>query len=291
EKDAPHGITETRILFTDAPADKAERGKLTDAEIAQRVEAYVDKMAAADLFSGTVLLAHDGKPFFTKARGLASKAFNVPNRLDTKFNLGSMNKMCTAVAVAQLAQQGKLAFEDLLKNNRPDYPKKKPAGKITTHQLLTHTSGLGDYFTDKFMETSKDRFRTIQDFFPLFVDKPLTGEPGKAFRYSNAGFMVLGAVVAKVSGEDYFEYVRNHIYKPAGMANTDAYEMDRDTPNLAIGYTQGHMAEPGEPEGLRNNLFMHVVKGGPAGGGFSTVEDLTRFAVALQNGKLLDKKH
>jgi CubicO group peptidase (beta-lactamase class C family) len=202
-----------------------------------------------------------------------------------------MNKMFTAVAVAQLAQQGKLAFDDPLLKHLPDYPNQEIAGKITIHQLLTHTSGLGDYFTDKFMQTSKDRYRTIQDFFPLFVDKPLTGEPGKEFRYSNAGFMVLGAVVAKVSGEDYFDYVRNHIYKPAGMVNTDAYEMDRDTPNLAIGYTQGGMAGPGEPEGPRNNLFLHVVKGGPAGGGFSTVEDLTRFAAALQNGKLLDKKH
>jgi CubicO group peptidase (beta-lactamase class C family) len=291
EKDAPHGITETRITFTDAPVDKSEHGKLTDAEIAQRVEAYVGKMAAADLFSGTVLLARDGKPFLTKACGLASRAFSAPNRLDTKFNLGSMNKMFTAVAVAQLAQQGKLTFDDPLIKHLPDYPNKEIAGKITIHQLLTHTSGLGDYFTDKFMETSKDRFRTIQDFFPLFVDKPLAGEPGKEFRYSNAGFLVLGAVVAKVSSENYFDYVRNHIYKPAGMVNTDAYEMDRDTPNLAIGYTQGHMAGPGEPEGLRNNLFLHVVKGGPAGGGFSTVEDLARFAAALQNGKLLDKKH
>lgn len=290
EKDAPHGIIEARIMFTDAPADKAERGKLSDPEIAQRIEAYVDKMAAADLFSGTVLVARDGKPFCTKSCGLASRAFNAPNRLDTKFNLGSMNKMFTAIAVAQLAQQGKLAFDDLLIKHLTDYPNKEIAGKITIHQLLTHTSGLGDYFTDKFMETSKDRFRTIKDFFPLFVDKPLTGEPGKAFRYSNAGFMVLGAVVAGVSGEDYFDYVRNHIYKPAGMINTDAYEMDHDTPNLAIGYTQ-EMAGPGEPEGPKNNLFLHVVKGGPAGGGFSTVEDLLRFDIALRSGKLLDKKH
>src|SRR5262245_61945307 len=291
EKDAPHGITETRNLFTDVPADKAEHGKLEDTEIARLVEAYVDKLAAADLFSGTVLLARDGKPFYTKAWGLASKAFNVPNRLDTKFNLGSMNKMFTAVAVAQHAQQGKLEFADLLVKHLPDYPNKEIAGKITIHQLLTHTSGLGDYFTDKFMETSKDRLRTIQDFFPLFVEKPLTGEPGKAFRYSNAGFMVLGAVVERVSGENYFDYVRNHVYKPAGMINTDAYEMDRDTPNLAIGYTQGRMGGPSASEGPKNNLFLHVVKGGPAGGGFSTVEDLLRFDIALRNGKLLDKKH
>jgi CubicO group peptidase (beta-lactamase class C family) len=222
---------------------------------------------------------------------LASRAFQAPNRLDTKFNLGSMNKMFTAVAVAQLAQQGKLAFDDPLIKHLPDYPNQEIAKKITIHQLLTHTSGLGDYFTDKFMETSKDRFRTIKDFFPLFVDKPLTGEPGKAFRYSNAGFMVLGAVVERVSGENYFDYVRNHVYKPAGMINTDAYEMDRDTPNLAIGYTQGHLPDTGAAEGLRNNLFLHVVKGGPAGGGFSTVEDLLRFDIALRTGKLLDKKH
>ena len=291
ERDAPHGITEMRIQFTDAPTDKAEHGKLTDTEIARRVGAYVDRLTAADLFSGKVLLARDGKPFYTKACGLASKAFNVPNRLDTKFNLGSMNKMFTAVAVAQLAQQGKLAFDDVLVKHLPDYPNKEVASKITIHQLLTHTSGLGDYFTDKFMETSKDRYRRIQDFFPLFVDKPLTGEPGKAFRYSNAGFMVLGAVIEKVSGENYFDHVRKHIYKPSGMSNTDAYEMDRDTPNLAIGYTQGRMGGSGAADGPRNNLFLQVVKGGPAGGGFSTVEDLLRFDIALRNGKLLGKRH
>src|SRR5262249_23245099 len=120
EKDAPHGITETRIMFTDSPADKPEHGKVADAEIARRVAADVDNLAAGDLLWGTVLLAREGKPFYTKACGLASKAFNVPNRLDTKFNLGSMNKMFTAVAVAQLAQQGKLAFEDLLVKHLPD---------------------------------------------------------------------------------------------------------------------------------------------------------------------------
>jgi D-alanyl-D-alanine carboxypeptidase len=122
------------------------------------------------------------------------------------------------------------------------------------------------------------------------VDKPLEFEPGKKFRYSNAGFMVLGAVIEKVSGQTYFDYVREHVYQPAGMVNTDAYEMDYDTPNLAIGYTkQG--AKSGHPGGRKNNLFMHVVKGGPAGGGFSTVEDLFRFDVALRTHRLLDAKH
>jgi CubicO group peptidase (beta-lactamase class C family) len=261
---------------------------LTDQEIVQKLEAYLSKEAGSDRFSGAALLARDGAPLFAKAYGLASKAWNVPNRIDTKFNLGSMNKMFTAVAIARLAQEGKLAFTDPLIKHLPDYPNKEVAEKVTLHHLLTHTSGIGDYFTKKFMETSKDRFRAIRDYFPLFVDKPLEFEPGKKFRYSNAGFMVLGAVIEKVSGQNYFDYVREHVYQAAGMVNTDAYEMDYDTPNLAIGYTRQGAKSSGGP---KNNLFMHVVKGGPAGGGFSTAPDLSRFALALRTHRLLDSKH
>ncbi len=123
----------------------------------------------------------------------------------------------------------------------------------------------------------------------LFVDKPLSFEPGSKYRYSNAGFMVLGGVVQRVSGEDYFDYVRAHVYAPAGMKDTDAFELDHDPPNLAIGYTADRDApdQPLVPGKLRNNLYMHVVKGGPAGGGFSTVGDLIAFGDAFLHGKLL----
>ena len=265
-------------------------GNLSDQEIVTKLEEFLGKEASADRFSGAVLFAREGTPLFSKAYGLANKANGVPNRVDTKFNLGSMNKMFTAVAIAQLAEAGKLSFTDPLVKHLPDYPNKDVAEKVTLHHLLTHTSGIGDYFTQKFMETSKDRFRTIRSYFPLFVDKPLEFEPGKKFRYSNAGFMILGAVVEQVSGQNYFEYVREHIYRPAGMVNTDAYEMDYDTPNLAIGYTRQGV-KSGTPGGRKNNLYMHVVKGGPAGGGFSTVEDLLRFDVALRTHRLLDAKH
>jgi CubicO group peptidase (beta-lactamase class C family) len=291
EPKPPHRIVQVAIDLADEPEDAAAHGRLTDAQIAARLQEYVDRLAAADRFSGTVLVAHDGKPIFTAARGLASRAFGVPNRLDTRFNLGSMNKMFTAVAVAQLAQQGKLSFDDPLIKHLPDYPDKEVARKVTLHHLLTHTSGLGNYFTDKYRETSKDRFRAVADYFPLFVGKPLEFEPGARFSYSNTGFMVLGAVIEKVSGQDYFEYVREHVYRPVGMVGTDAYEMDHDTPNLAIGYTS-EVPESGKlGSRKKNNLFLHVVKGGPAGGGFSTVEDLLRFATALTGHKLLDEKH
>ena len=175
-------------------------------------------------------------------------------------------------------REGRLAFTDPVGKHLPDYPNKAVAEKVTLHHLLTHTSGVGDYFNDKYVKAAKDRFRTVRDFFPLFVDKPLEFEPGTRFRYSNAGFMILGAVIEKVSGQNYFDYVRDHVYKPAGMADTDAYEMDQDTPNLATGYRRINLQGQSEVGPRRNNLFLHVFKGGPAGGGFSTAEDLIRFA-------------
>jgi CubicO group peptidase (beta-lactamase class C family) len=265
--------------------------KLSEAEMLKSLDEYIKKLVAADAFSGTVLVARNGSAIFTGAYGLASMAYKAPNRIDTKFNLGSMNKMFTAVAVCQLAEQGKLAFTDPIGKHLTEYTNKAVADKVTIDHLLTHSSGIGDYFNEKFMEASRDRFRKIKDYFPLFVDKPLEFEPGTKFRYSNAGFMVLGAIVEKVSGQDYFDYVREHIYKPAGMINTDAYELDRDTPNLAVGYTsEGEKSGP-EDSSRRNNVFMHVIKGGPAGGGYSTVEDLLRFDVALRQHKLLSAKY
>src|SRR5262249_51643632 len=155
---------------------------------------------------------------------------------------------------------------------------------------LTHTSGLSDYFGNEFMKSSRDRFRKIDDFLPLFVNKPLEFEPGKRFRYSNAGFMVLGGIVERISGQNYFDYVREHIYRPAGMNNTDCYELDQETPNLAVGYTRGRPGAGGKSKVWKNNIFLHVIKGGPAGGGYSTAEDLVAFATALRTHKLLSPK-
>lgn len=255
---------------------------ISEAALIRQVKAYVGQLVAEEKFSGALLIAKAGQPILTQAFGLASIAHQTPNRIDTKFNLGSMNKMFTAVAIAQLAEQGKLAFNDPIAKHLPDYPNQAVATKVTIHHLLTHTSGLADYFNDKFMEASRARFRTVQDFFPLFVDEPLQFAPGSRWAYSNSNFIVLGAIIEAVSGQAYFDYVREQIYQPAGMINTDAYELDHEIPNLATGYTRA----PGESE-WRNNLFEHVIKGGPAGGGYSTVEDLLRFAQALTEHRLL----
>ena len=245
----------------------------------------VDVLVAADVFSGAVLVAKDGMPLLTLARGLASSGYNVPNRIDTKFNIGSMNKMFTGVAIVQLAEQGKLAFDDSVGTYLPDYPS-AVANTVTIHQLLTHTSGLGSYFNARF-EAALARVRTVQDFLALFRDDPLSFEPGARFQYSNAGYIVLGAIIEAVSGSDYYDYVRAHIYGPAGMVNTDAYELDRDVPNMAIGYTHRSPDWLFDPGPRRNILFRQGLRGGPAGGGYSTVEDLLCFATALHTHRLL----
>src|SRR4029079_18801807 len=130
-------------------------------------------------------IAKDGKPVFQNAYGLASKAYNVPNRIETKFNLGSMNKMFTAVAVAQLVERGKLSFDDTVGKVLPDYPNREVAEKVKIHHLLTHTSGLDDYFTPPFFESSRERFRAVKDHLPLFVNQPLKFQPGERWSYSN----------------------------------------------------------------------------------------------------------
>lgn len=125
----------------------------------------------------------------------------------------------------------------------------------------------------------------MNDYKPLVRGDQLSFTPGKRFQYSNTGMLLLGVVIEEVSKQNYFEYVRENIYKPAGMLNTDSYEMDQPIENLAIGYVQ----TKDNTFGWENNLYKHVIKGGPAGGGFSTVRDLHKFSLALINAKLISK--
>ncbi|HJT55625.1 MAG TPA: serine hydrolase domain-containing protein [Ktedonobacteraceae bacterium] len=262
---------------------------MQESETINDLSTFLEQLAANDEFSGAVLVARNTTPLFKHAYSLASRVFNIPNRLDTKFNLASMNKMFTGVAIAQLAEQGKLTFSDTIEKYLPEYPK-AVAEKVTIHQLLTHTSGMGSYWNKRF-DATWATLRTVQDFLALFIDDPLAFEPAEQWQYSNAGFIVLGAIIEQVSGQTYFDYVREHIYRPANMVNTDAYEMDHPPANIAIGYTHTGLEGETKPGFRKNNLFLHIVKGGPAGGGYSTVEDLLNFSIALQEHRLLTKEY
>ncbi|MDQ2715310.1 MAG: beta-lactamase family protein [Chloroflexota bacterium] len=263
---------------------------MNEIHVLKEFQATLDQLVEADEFSGAVLVARDQTILFQQAYGMANQSDQIPNRIDTRFNLASMNKMFTAVAVVQLAEQGKLAFGDPVSAYLLEYPR-EIAEKVTIHHLLTHTSGLGwlwtkHFWNERFVEV-RAHLRTVNDFLPLFRDEPLTFEPGEKFQYSNAGFVVLGSIIEHVSGQDYFTYVREHIYEPAGMHNTDAYDLDRSLPNQAIGYTHLNRNLEREAGPRRSNLFQWVVKGGPSGGGFSTVEDLFNFSLAIRSYQLL----
>jgi len=288
EPKGEHKLLGIRIENTEPPPDP-DLPKLTEVQVLDSLEAYLAEQAKADEFSGTVLVAKDGRVLYEKAFGLANKEFAVPNRVDTKYNLGSINKFLTKIAIGQLVQEGKLSFDDTLGKILPDYPNPDARGKVTIRHLLTMTSGIGDFFGEEYEATPKDRIRSIRDYLPLFAGKPLAFEPGTQRKYSNGGYVVLGAVIEKITGGSYYEYVREHITKPAGMEDTDFFEADAPTPNLATGYTRGEEGRKDSP--WRNNIYTRPARGSSAGGGYSTAPEMLKFSQALKANKFLTPEY
>jgi CubicO group peptidase (beta-lactamase class C family) len=276
----PAMVTDRDLRPTATPKS-ALPARMSAARLAEDLDAKLTRLAAADKFSGAVLIAKDGRAVFQKAYGYADRETKTPNNLETRFRLGSMNKMFTSVAVAQLVEAGKLKYTDTLARVLPDYPNKEVAQKITVHQLLTHTSGLGDIFGPEF-DRRKNELREIRDYLSLFADKPLRFEPGSGWSYSNAGFIVLGLVIEKLSGQSYYDYVQKHIYDRAGMKLSGSFPKTDKIQNLAVGYMKG-----GPSGQLAPNWETLPWRGMSAGGGDSTVGDLLRFSEALRGHKLL----
>jgi D-alanyl-D-alanine carboxypeptidase len=253
---------------------------------AKEIDRHAIHLTDIGQFSGVVLVAKNDKIILDKAYGLADQTFKVPNDTVTRFCIGSMNKMFTSVAIGQLVEAGKLSFTDTLAKVLPDYPNQAIAKKITIAQLLTHTSGLGDFFKEEFL-THRDKYIALRSYLPIFQSDTLLFAPGTSWSYSNAGFIVLGLVVEKVSGEDYFDYIRRHIYGPAGMHHTDSYKRDSVVANLATGYTSPVGFDPLRVNPRIMNWETLPLKGSSAGGGYATAGDFLRFSVALKNHTLL----
>jgi D-alanyl-D-alanine carboxypeptidase len=278
----PFGILGADIDQVDASALADEGPAASDAALAEAIKKLLGQKAAKGEFSGTVLLAREGRPFCHEAVGLADREVGAPNRPDTKFNLGSINKIFTQVAIGQLLEAGKIRLDDTISKHLPDYPA-EPGNRITIRQLVAMTSGLGDFFGERFEAMPKTRLRSLRDYLPLFVDQPLRFEPGKGREYSNAGYVVLGLIVEAASGQSYYDYVREKIFTPAGMADTDSFAIDAEVPNRATGYTRE--GQPDSP--ARSNRELLPARGSSAGGGYSTAPDLLRFAEALCADRLL----
>ena len=243
--------------------------------------ARADRLAGKDQFSGAALVVKDGRVLFSHAYGLADRKRRIRNTLRTRFRIGSMNKMFTAVAILQLVEAGKVKLSAPLGQYLPDYPNREVAAKVTIHQLLTHTGGTGNIsFRDALAH--RKELRTHADYVERYGKRGLEFEPGSGWAYSSYGFLLLGVVIEKVTGQSYYDYVQQHVYAPAGMTRSGSLPEDQAVADRSIGYTKPAGTTTWVP-----NTDTLPYRGTSAGGGYSTVEDLARFADALLSHELL----
>jgi CubicO group peptidase (beta-lactamase class C family) len=278
--DSPPKIETSGLRAIPRPADLAV-ARLAEADAAAAVSARADELSRADQFSGALLVARRGKVLVHKAWGRANRDTGAVNDTDTQFRVGSMNKMFTATATLQLVDAGKVSLDDPIGKHLADYPNRDVATKVTIRHLLTHGGGTGDIFGPQFA-ANRLTLKDHADYIKLYGQRALLHEPGAEFRYSNYGFVLLGAIVERVSGLSYYDYVRTRILEPAGMASTGAQPEVETLPKRSAGYMRRNGAWVSNAETL-------PWRGTAAGGGYSTVGDFFRFAQALEAGKLISK--
>ncbi|MDC8013993.1 serine hydrolase domain-containing protein [Tahibacter soli] len=230
-------------------------------------------------YSGTLLVAQNGKTLYQAFVGKADRERGVDVAADTRFGLASTGKLFTTVSVLQLVEADKLDLDATVGRYLPDWPQADVRDKVTLRHLLTHASGLGSYFNAPGYRDKRAQLLSVADHLPLFANEAPAFAPGSGFAYSNSGFMLLGRIVEVVSGEDYYDYVAKHVFAPAGMRDTGYYGRDGKADKVAVGYLA--------PTGSETNDGWREWRGGPAGGGWSTPADLLRFHDALMRGKLI----
>lgn len=288
----PHRILEVGVAVEEAgPEARADalgitrpplRADMAAAALATELEAYLRELAERDVLSGAVLLARNATPVFRGAYGLASRSYGVANTIETRFRIGSITKVMMRVAAAALMREGLLRADATVAEILPDYPGSY-GDRVTVRHLLDHSSGIGELRFDDFLRSPNRIFRRPQDYFVLFADAPLQFEPGSEQRYSNAGYILLGAIFEAVTGEPYERTLEQRVFAPAGMERSGFWALDRVHPGLATGYwkCQG-------PEGpWCGNGHLIEIEGTPSGGSYSTVDDLFVFERALAAGSLL----
>lgn len=256
--------------------------RLPRAELHRAMAERLAQDVAADRFAGTMMVERHGRLIYQSASGMADRTAMVPATMDTKFRIGSANKMFTAIGILQLVERGRIALDAPVGTYLRDYPNAAFGRSVTIRQLLTHTGGAGDIFTPEY-EARRLQTRTLGDYVTLFGNRaPDASDEGKN-AYSNYGFVLLGRIIEVVSGEDYYSYVRNRIFRPAGMNDTGSLPENETVPNRSRGYTrrEGRLAD---------NEDTLPYRGSAAGGGYTTAADLIRFGNALRSGRLLSRE-
>ncbi|MFS0785442.1 serine hydrolase [Shouchella sp. 1P09AA] len=239
-------------------------------------------------FSGSIYVSKRDQALFSDSFGYAIHSEKIKNQPKTRFSIASGCKIFTSVAICQLVAEGKLAFTTKLKDCVA-IPFPHFDDNITIHHLLTHTSGIPDYFDESEMDDYEElwieypmyRVQSPRDFLPLFQHKPMKKEVGSPFTYNNSGYILLGLVIEEVSGIKFVDYVEEKIFKPAGMSESGYFSADALPADVSIGYIK-------KTDGTwKTNIFSLPATGGPDGGAYVTAPDIGRFWKALMNEKLL----
>lgn len=251
---------------------------LAEAPLAERIDAALAPMFKADAPGATVIVVQDGKPVFRKSYGLADLKTKAAMQPDMQLRLGSVTKQFTAVAILMLAEQGKLSLQDDITRFLPDYPTR--GHRITVEHLLQHKSGIRNYTSMPSFWIGKARDKSVAQMIDLFKDEPLDFTPGERYAYSNSGYFLLGAIIEKVSGMTYADFIARHIFEPLGMHDS-AYEgKERSAKRRVEGYSEGFF-------GYKPASQISMALPYAAGALVSTVDDLARWDAAIGSGKLL----
>ena len=293
EPQAPHRIT---LFQARVPDEVAASWKLnlvtstavTEKERLQEIGSYLKRMGDADIFSGAVVIARDGKPVFAQAYGYADREKKIPNTVDTPFLLGSITKLFTGLAIGQLVEQGKLSYEDPLAKFLPDFPDPESARKIRIKHLLSHTSGLGDYLGTQAYRDALDRIVTVKDRVDILPRKPPAFEPGTKWAYSNIGFELLGRVIEIVTGQDYYDYVQKNVFAPAGATSASfPLQPKIGVALVPIAYPYDFTSSKGTLRDFENKLGVNSRRGSAAGNSIVSAIDLIKLSYAMRDGRIV----
>lgn len=251
-----------------------------ESKVEVSLDSYLQNQTDRQNFSGTALIAKKGKVLLKKGYGLANYELNVANAPAMKFRIGSLSKQFTALAVMQLQEKGLLKISDTLARYIPDFPN---GHKITLHNLLTHTSGIFNISTmPDIIERAKQSI-TLEKLVERIKKNKPEFAPGDHYSYNNSGYILLTHIIEKITGKPYEQYLQENIFNPLGMQESGIDDPIQIIPNRAAGYSK-------DTKGLINAPYTDMAWTAGAGQIYSTIEDLYRWHVALQSGKLLAKE-
>jgi len=261
------------------PLTQARAAGLDD-PLAAKIDAVMSAVYKPGQPGAAIIVQKDGRTIIRKGYGMADLELGVPVTPDMVFRLGSITKQFTAVSILSLAQEGKLSLQDEITKFLPDYPTQ--GKRITVEHLLTHTSGIQSYTDMPEWLPLWRKDMTPKELVDLFKDKPMQFEPGRSWSYNNSGFVLLGAIIEKVSGKTYEQFVDERIFKPLGMSSSYYGSTERIIPRRIPGYEEGE-------SGFVNASYLSMTQPYAAGSLLSTVDDLARWSEAVFAGKVVGK--